>query len=145
MARFHGWRSIGFLSLAGLALSASVTACGGGDSDEAEATAAAQGKTAEPSPAGGPIEIVMTDNKFDPADFTIPLNTEIEITVDNQGAAIHNMHIVSQMTEGEDFASENIVRPGTTSTFTVKFTKAGTYEFLCDFHLTDMKGTLTVQ
>ncbi len=66
MARFKGLRGIGLLALAGLALSASVAACGGGDSDEPEATAAAQGKTAEPSSAAGPIEIVMTDNKFEP-------------------------------------------------------------------------------
>lgn len=145
MTRFKGLRTTGVIALAGLALVASLAACGGDDSDEpaTTATAAAAGKTAEA--ASGPIEIKMTDNKFDPAAITIPVNTEVEITVENEGAAIHNMHILSQMAEGEDFASENIVRPGTESTFTVKFTKTGTYEFVCDFHLTDMKGTVTVQ
>ncbi|MGD9932106.1 MAG: cupredoxin domain-containing protein [Dehalococcoidia bacterium] len=138
-------RSLGVLALAGVALGASFAACGGGSAEEPEATAGA-GKTAVAvAPSAGPVEILMTDNKFDPAEFTIPVNTEVEITVDNQGAAIHNMHVLSEMAEGKDFASDSIVRPGTLSTFTVKFTKAGTYDFVCDFHLLEMKGTLTVE
>jgi plastocyanin len=94
---------------------------------------------------GEPITITMTDNVFEPKDITVPVDTEVEITVVNEGAAVHNMHVLSEAEEGEDFMSDALVNPGAESTFTVEFENTGTYDFQCDFHLPDMSGTITVQ
>jgi plastocyanin len=55
------------------------------------------------------------------------------------------MHVLSKDGEGKDFASDALVSPGQSSTFEVTFTKTGTYDFQCDYHLPDMVGTITVE
>ena len=87
----------------------------------------------------------MSDNKFDPKEITIPVNTEVEITVDNQGTTVHTMHVLSKEKEGTDFAAETLVNPGASDSFTVIFAHKGTYNFQCDYHLPDMVGKITVE
>ena len=94
---------------------------------------------------GDPITVSMGDNFFEPKDITIPVNTSVEITAVNDGKAIHNMRVLSKEQEGEDFASDAIVNPTASSTFTVKFTSTGVFDFQCDYHLPDMVGTITVE
>lgn len=135
------------LLLAGLA-----GACGGSD-DDSEPTATATTVVASPTSSGGngngasgdDITIAMTDNVFTPSEITIPVNTEVEITVENKGTAVHNMHVLSKDQEGKDFTSDTIVNPGASSAFEVKFTKTGKYDFQCDFHLPAMAGVITVE
>jgi plastocyanin len=69
----------------------------------------------------------------------------VKFVVKNQGTNIHNMHILSQATEGKDFSSDLTVNPGAESEFTATFTKTGQVKFQCDFHVPDMVGTITVQ
>jgi len=138
------------LLLVGLA-----SACGGGDDDDDDATATPTTAAASPTSSGGngndddkegePITIELTDNKFTPSEITVPVNTEVEITVENKGTAVHNMHVLSKAEEGEDFTSDAIVTPGSSSKFEVKFTKTGKYDFQCDYHLPDMSGVITVE
>lgn len=127
---------------------AGAVACGGGSDETATATATVAVTATQPANGGGdagPIAISLVDNLFEPSEITVPVNTEVEITVENKGAAVHNMHVLSMAQEGKDFTSELIVSPGASSTFAVKFTKTGTYDFQCDYHLPDMSGTITVQ
>lgn len=136
---------------ASLVLVAVAAACGGGDDDDATATPTTA--VASPTSSGGngapvsgdDIAIEMTDNVFTPSEITVPVNTEVEITVENKGLAVHNMHVVSADKEGKDFASDLLVNPGASSTFEVKFTKTGTYDFKCDYHFPEMVGVITVQ
>lgn len=131
------------------------SACGGDDDDDDDATATATTAAESPTSSGGngngdddegePITIALKDNFFEPKEITIPVNTEVEITVNNEGTAVHNMHVLSKDQEGQDFTSDAIVTPGASSTFEVKFTKTGEYDFQCDYHLPDMVGVITVE
>lgn len=135
------------------------TACGGDDDDSPSATATKPptgGTTAPASPTTGEnggdtdgeetvVEIVMTDNVFTPNDITVKANTKIKFVVNNEGAAVHNMHILSEKGEGKDYSSEALVSPGKSDDFEVTFTKTGTYDFQCDYHLPDMVGVITVE
>lgn len=96
-------------------------------------------------PVSNEIVVDLKDNFFEPKDFTIPANTTVTIVAKNVGSAIHNMHVLSAASEGKDFASDTVVAAGTESRFEVTFTKTGTIQFQCDFHVPDMVGTITVQ
>lgn len=135
-------------------MATSLVACGGDDDDDGASTATAAGKTAAATTASGDnggggdgeeITIVMTDNVFTPKDITVPVGKEVEITVKNEGSAVHNMHVLSEKAEGKDYASDPLVQPGKDDSFTVKFSKAGKYNFQCDYHLPDMVGTITAK
>lgn len=119
------------------------TASGGSANGGAAATAAG-GSSNGASATGTKVQIVMTDNVFATKDLKVPAGTPITFEAKNTGAAIHNVHILSQEGEGKDFSSELMVNPGKTSTFQATFTKKGTYKFQCDFHVPDMVGTITV-
>lgn len=151
---------IGFSSVRTLALAAGIvsavllgTACGGDDTTTAIKTKAAESvtpggaKTTAPATSTGDekkVEISMKDNLFDPKDVTVPSGVKIKISAHNVGAAVHNMHVLSQDGEGKDYTSDTMVNPGKTSEFEVTFKKKGTYKFQCDFHVPDMVGTITV-
>lgn len=137
-----------------LVLSAAA-ACGGG-SDSAKPAPTIEVKQSgnggsspstdkSPEKASDSIKVSLKDNLFDPKTLTIPAGKSVEIVLKNEGAAVHNMHILSEAKEGKDFSSEALVSPGKESKFTVKLTKPGTYNFQCDYHVPDMVGTITVQ
>ena len=65
--------------------------------------------------------------------------------MENKGAAIHNMHVLSSETEGKDFTSAPMVNPGDSSSFDVQFSSPGTFKFQCDFHLPGMVGEIIVE
>ncbi len=135
----------------GAVLTASIVGCAGDDDtggDTTSPTTIPVGATKAPSDNGGEateVKISMTDNKYTPSAITVSVGTSVKFELKNDGAAIHNMHILSEKQEGKDFSSEAIVKPGTESSFTVKFTKTGVYDFQCDYHLPDMAGKITVK
>jgi plastocyanin len=92
----------------------------------------------------------MTDNKFDPAAFTVSAGASVTFDIANKGTAIHNMRIAGpdgKYSTSDDAASDpQLVSGGQTATleWTVPG-DAGEIIFQCDFHPTDMKGTITVQ
>jgi plastocyanin len=132
-----------------LTLAFGMVACGGGDDDDSNGNGDAEPTTPSDDNGDGatgePITIKLGDNFFEPKDITVPVNTEVEITVNNEGTAVHNMHVLSKEKEGKDFSSDALVNPGASSTFTVKFANKGEYNFQCDYHLPDMAGTITVE
>ena len=107
-----------------------------------EATAAggatpAAGGTA--APAATTAEVVSQDIFFEPTEITIPANTDVTISLPNEGAAAHNFSI-DELDISVDLA------PGETKEVVIN-APAGTYEFYCNVpghREAGMVGTLTV-
>ncbi len=140
-------------------------ACGDDDDDDADKTptAAAATKTATAaatvaatrtaSPAASPaaggaaaattIKVAMKDNSFDPKNITVPVGKEVTFELDNQGQAIHNMSL--KIDSKEVVSVPDSIRAGQKGTLKATFAKAGTIDFKCDFHPTDMTGKITAQ
>lgn len=134
MRRAFGRRGVGFLALTALAalLILPAAACGGNDNGG--------------NGGGNAVTVVGEDeggqnNRFQPAEVTIPAGETVRITFRNEGSAIHNMRVTA---EGREFSSDQIVNPGGSSTFQVKIDRPGSYRFVCDYH-PEMTGTLIVQ
>lgn len=116
-------------------------------------------ETASGSPTGGPGElvIVMSDNAFDPEELSVPAGETVTINVENHGASIHNVHIADENGDYADaFCDESApgacsdpdrVGGGSTATITWEVPDAPGTEipFRCDYHSTEMKGTITIQ
>jgi plastocyanin len=140
--------AVAAMSVVGLA------ACGGDDDDGGTTTPEARtpgGTTAtKPATNGGEngeaeeIAVSMKDNFFEPKEITVKVGKTVEFKTKNDGTAIHNMKILSKAAEGKDFMSDQIVNPGDDSDFKATFTKTGTYDFQCDYHVPDMVGVIKV-
>jgi plastocyanin len=145
---------LALLALGLLGVLAIGAACGGNDDNGGTAT---PGTATTTAPSNGddddngngasdePITIDMRDNVFEPNEIRVPVNTEVEITVENKGLAVHNMHVLSKDKEGQDFISDALVSPGKSSTFKVIFKNKGTVDFQCDYHLPEMVGKIIVE
>ena len=148
--------------LAVVALSFAAIACGGDDdegnggdnggaTDEPAATTPADGDGDGGNGGGGEVDfdVSMTDNVYDPAEFTVAPGDEVTFNLTNDGTAIHNMRVAGADNEyntDDDATSDLTVAAGATSE--VEWTapdEPGVYDFQCDFHLPDMAGTITVE
>jgi plastocyanin len=148
--------------LAAAALLVFSFACGGDDDDDGDDG----GATATTAPDGGDdddgddddgggggeetFDVTMTDNLFEPAEFTVAPGTTVTFNLTNEGAAIHNMRIAGadgDYNSDDDAVSDpDLVSAGDTAT--VEWTapdEAGEIDFQCDLHPTDMLGTITVE
>ncbi len=106
-----------------------------------------------PTAPGTPV-IDMQDNVFVETAVTVKgAATEVTIPVNNQGTAVHNVHVAASGAFDVPFCKVNGPAPCSkpasipggqsgTLTFTLP---AGTYDFRCDFHPQQMTGKLTVQ
>ena len=125
--------------IAMVALSLAATACGGSDGD------------GDNGDDGGPVsfDISLTDNVFEPKEYTVDEGAEVTFNITNDGTAIHNMRVAgadNAFNTADDAVSDQIIAAGATST--VEWTapdESGTYDFQCDYHLPDMSGTITVE
>ncbi len=125
-------------TVAGLAVAGAVAfaACGGGggDSDTIDPNV-----TVVPDGASEFV-ISMQDNLYEPANFSIKAGQTVTIVAKNEGTAIHNLSVLDS-----NFKSDALVQPGKESRFEVTFSRAGKFEFQCDYHLPDMVGEITVR
>ncbi|MBI2760656.1 MAG: cupredoxin domain-containing protein [Chloroflexi bacterium] len=102
-----------------------------------------------PPPTPGPVTanptLVMTDNKFDKNSLTVPAGAPVTLALSNNGGALHNWRVLNQNgANGQPIKSPDLLG-GQNATYTFTISQPGSYEFQCDYHATEMKGTLFVQ
>lgn len=147
-----GEMMIGFLLLA-LAITFVGAFAATGDDDGGEPAVSetpAESPTAAPTGGGGAIAVSMGDNFFDPNEITVDTGASLKFDLTNEGTAIHNMRIAGPdgtYNTGDDAASDpQLISGGQTGTLSWDApSEPGEILFQCDFHPTDMKGTITVQ
>lgn len=141
--------------IAALSLAA---ACGGGDDDDdggdgtPAATTPVENGDDDDGGDGGELsfDVSMGDNFFEPNEFTVPAGARVTFNLTNDGAAIHNMRIAGddgQYNSDDDAVSDpDLVSAGGTAVLEwVAPDQPGEVDFQCDFHPTDMVGTITVE
>jgi uncharacterized cupredoxin-like copper-binding protein len=126
--------------------SATPPAAGGQASPASATPAAAPPPAASPETAGpaaaaaAPVEVVSHDIFFEPDEVTIPANTDVAVSLPNEGVTLHNFAI--------DALGVSVdIAPGVTEQ-TVINAAPGTYEFYCNVpghKEAGMVGTLTVE
>ncbi len=130
-------------------------ACGGGSGATTQpqgaagtsptaTSAAVSSGAATPASAGGEITVVMKDNHFEPKQITVAVGQAVVFELKNQGTAIHNMDLPGEATGGKA-AVGSPLSPGSDEKLTATFPKAGTFQFVCDFHKPEMAGTINVR
>jgi uncharacterized cupredoxin-like copper-binding protein len=105
--------------------------------DEDQAAAEAAGEAPAPATAQN---VTSFDIYFEPAEITIPANTDVPFTLPNDGAAPHNFSI-------DELGISVDIAPGSTEE-TVINAAAGTYEYYCNVpghKEAGMVGTLIVE
>ncbi|MEO6196893.1 MAG: plastocyanin/azurin family copper-binding protein, partial [Dehalococcoidia bacterium] len=85
-----------------------------------------------------------------PDAITVGVGDTASFGITNDGAAIHNMRIAGAdneyNTDDDAVSDPDIVPGGDTATLSWDApAEAGEIDFRCDFHATDMVGTITVQ
>lgn len=100
-------------------------------------------ESAEPDePASSTATIVADDIAFDTTELDATVGDALTITYDNREDGIaHNLHV--EGTAGGD-AKTDIEEGPTTQTIDVSFAEAGEFEYFCDVHPQQMRGTITV-
>jgi plastocyanin len=94
----------------------------------------------EASPASNAVTIKLLDIRFDPNEVTIPANTDVAVTLPNDGVAPHNFSI-------DELGIDVDVQPGDEAVVLIN-APAGEYKFYCNVpghEAAGMVGTLTVQ
>jgi plastocyanin len=114
-----------------------LSACGG-----TEATPTAGGGDDMDSASSGGVTVVATEFAFDPEDFSLPADEDVDLTLENTGVVEHDIVV-------EDLDDRELVfaNAGETVTETVNL-PAGTYTYYCSIpghRPAGMEGTLTVE
>lgn len=82
-------------------------------------------------------QLVLQNQKFEPATLKVPADTKVKVLVTNRNAMPSEF-------ESTDFNREKIVLPGSTVTVFIGPLAKGTYKFFDDFHQTTT-GVLVVE
>ena len=166
--RAPGWQIVGVLSIFALAL-AGGTAWALIEEDEPhveenggeQANGDATGGDATDGAATGGTLIILGDNFFEydgerePA-ISVTLGEEVTFDLENQGDSTHNMQVngtddtydIALCETGDDSTAcsdPDVIGASMSAKLTVQFDEAGIYNFRCDFHPTEMMGTLVVE
>lgn len=129
---------------------------GGGEAVSEEPTPEDESPSPGGSPGpGGPVAVTMRDNSFDPDEIPVQAGSSVTFEITNEGSAIHNMHLAGpdgDYTEdfceggGDPCSDPNQVRGGGSSTLTWEVPpEPGEVDFRCDFHPSEMTGTITIE
>jgi plastocyanin len=123
---------------------ATAAACGGAGTTASAAKEAPRAKVGA-SDATAAITIVALDNKWDRPDVAAPAGSEVKLTLENKGQAIHNLRVTGvKGQDGKDIGTQ-LLAAGKSETIAFVVEKPGAYEFICDVHPIEMKGKITVQ
>ena len=114
-----------------LVVAGTLTACGSSSSSKSGGA----GSTTAPAAAGPVTQLGVHDFAFDPDALDLKSGVAT-ITITNSGSAEHNLTI-------EGLKVNKDVKPGTTVSVNLT-AKPGTYKFHCEYHPTQMKGTVAV-
>lgn len=101
---------------------------------------ATHSRAAAPQPAAPPVEIVMKEMLYAPAEATIPANTDVACTFTNAGVLPHDAVVP------DTGIYTGILAAGASATVTINL-PPGTYAFYCTqsgHRFSGMVGTLTV-
>lgn len=147
-------RLIALTGVAAVALMLAAVACGGGDDDDAGDDGGDDGGNGAQTTfdmnmheEGGNVFELGTERN---PTLTVPAGEEITISLRNDGIAIHNMRFAGDDNtfDNDDDATSDpaLINGGANGvlTFTAP-SDAGTYDYRCDFHPTDMKGQIVVE
>jgi plastocyanin len=113
---------------------------GGGSASAATTTTAAAETTTTAGGGGGggtEIQLVASDFKFDKTSLDMQSGSQVKVELRNQGQAEHNFTFTEAGANQDVEAGEDA-----TATFTAP--AAGSYQFFCKYHPSQMKGTVTV-
>ena len=124
--------------IAALAAAGVLAGCGSSSgSDASGAYGKTSNTTAAPAATGGSAEtFTAKDFSYSPTSVQLTAGKAVTLKAVNDGAAKHNLTVKGLKVNVD-------LSPGSTKTVTVT-PKAGTYEFHCEYHPTQMKGTITV-
>jgi uncharacterized cupredoxin-like copper-binding protein len=103
------------------------------------AAATETGETGAAPAAAAPIEVVSHDIFFEPEDVSIPADTDVAVSLPNEGVTPHNFSI-------DELGIDVDIAPGATEQVVIN-APAGVYEFYCNVpghREAGMVGTLTV-
>lgn len=95
------------------------------------------------------FDLTMTDNVFSQTEFTVKAGEKFRFNLKNDGAFVHSMRIAGP--DGEFDTDDDIVhdprsiKPKSNGELVGQIDEEGTYPFRCDFHPTEMKGTIVVE
>jgi plastocyanin len=112
----------------------------GGSASAATTTTAAAGTTTTAGGGGGggtEIQLVASNFKFDKTSLDMQSGSQVKLEIRNQGQAEHNFTFTEAGANQDVEAGEDA-----TATFTAP--AAGSYQFFCKYHPSQMKGTVTV-
>jgi plastocyanin/mono/diheme cytochrome c family protein len=104
-----------------------------GDSGDAETVPLTDGMTVEMDD-----NVFIADGVENPT-FSLAAGESVTLTLENVGAAIHNMASEDQVSEPDAIAASE------TGEIELTFPDPGTYEYVCEFHPTDMVGEIVVE
>ena len=121
--------------------------------DENEEDQPAVSETPSPTssgPAGNEVAVTMDDNVFVPDQISVAADQEITFSLTNDGSAAHNMVIAGPDGEygtDDDATSDPDLISGGKDGLLIWTSPAdaGEIDFHCQFHASEMTGTITVQ
>ena len=128
-----------FLTTAAVVALAGVAFAGCGGNDKKDTASGSGDTTATTAASGGTtLTLVATNFKFDKTTLTATAGESVTFVVKNEADSTeHNLSI-------EDLKVNKDVEAGESAQQTVSDLKAGTYEYHCEYHPSQMTGTLTV-
>jgi plastocyanin len=120
------------LALTALLFAGVLTACGSSSSSGgSQSVTPGSGSSAS---ASGPQQVMIKGFAFHPSSLTVKVGTKVTFT--NEDTVTHT----ATTTGSKTINSSNLTKG---QSYTVTFTKAGTYAYICEIHQY-MKGTITV-
>jgi plastocyanin len=104
-----------------------------------------EGHATEPAAVVTSAIETATDNKFSQTAIAVPAGQEVTVTLENRGQALHNWRVKGVASADGKEIKTQLIGGGKTETLVFTIAAPGNYEFDCEVHPVEMKGTLTVQ
>ena len=122
--------------IAALAATGVLAGCGSSSGSGASGAYGKTSNTTAASTGSAADTLTAKDFSYSPTSVQLTAGKAVTLKAVNDGAAKHNLTIKGLKVDVD-------LPSGSTKTVTVT-PKAGTYEFHCEYHPTQMKGTITV-